>query len=196
MSGNHRTPSVEAIQDDDVDLNPLIDVITMLIIFFILGGKMSSDIRTEQITVPPTKTAMTFKTERGWERLVVNVFGNTQRPKSTPELTIRVGNKEFKQRGDEYTAYESMRSILDRIYDRAEKFPDPKNTGLMLPKVVLEIRADADTQYRVVQEVQQIVADSIDPSKQMTPKAHASPANARPFVNVNFTTRLPGDSGK
>ena len=36
------------IKDDDVDLNPLIDVITLLIVFFILGGKMSSDIRTEQ----------------------------------------------------------------------------------------------------------------------------------------------------
>ena len=182
------------IRDDELDLNPLIDVIVMLIIFFILGGKMSSDIRTEQITVPPTKTATKLDQEKGWERLVVNVFGNTQVKGGTTALTIRIGNKEFKSQGlDDYTAYIGMRNILDKAYDRADKVADSKGTGLQLPKVVLEIRADSDTQYRVVQEVQQIVADSIDPNNQMLPKQHANPAAARPFVNINFTTRLPGE---
>lgn len=195
MSRRHKK-SEELPPDDDVDLNPLIDVITMLIIFFILGGKMSSDIRTEAITVPPTKTAQAFKSEVGWERLVVNVFGNTQRRESGNELTIMVGQKRFKQKGDDYTAYQALREILDKAYDRADKFADPKGTGLQLPKVVLEIRADADTQYRVVQEVQQIVADSIDPANKMIPKSHNPITNARPFVNINFTTRLPGEAGK
>lgn len=195
MSGKRRQAHAVEIKDDDVDLNPLIDVITLLIVFFILGGKMSSDIRTEQITVPPTKTAQAFKQEHGWERLVVNVFGNTQRKNSGNEMTIKVGNKSFTQKGDEYTAYESLRAILDKAYDRADKFADPKGTGLQLPKVVLEIRADADTQYRVVQEVQQVVSDSIDPAQKMIPKVHATMASARPFVNINFTTRLPGEPG-
>ena len=182
------------IRDDELDLNPLIDVIVMLIIFFILGGKMSSDIRTEQITVPPTKTATKLDQEKGWERLVVNVFGNTQVKGGTSALTIRIGNKEFKSQGlDDYTAYIGMRNILDKAYDRADKVADPKGTGLQLPKVVLEIRADSDTQYRVVQEVQQIVADSIDPANQMLPKQHANMAAARPFVNINFTTRSAGE---
>ena len=187
----HKKPDTE-IKDDDVDLNPLIDVIVMLIIFFILGGKMSSDIRTEQITVPPTKTATKLDQAKGWELLVINVFGNTQVKGGTAAMTIRIGNKEFKSQGlDDYTAYIGMRTILDKAYDRADKDPDPKGTGLQLPRVVLEIRADADTQYRVVQEVQQIVADSVDPSNQMLPKQHANMANARPFVNINFTTRQP-----
>jgi hypothetical protein len=44
----------------------------------------------------------------------------------------------------------------------------------------------------VVQEIQQIVADSIDPSNNMLPK-NQTPADAKPFVNINFTTRLPSD---
>jgi biopolymer transport protein ExbD len=195
MSGTRKQQHIVEVKDDDVDLNPLIDVITLLIVFFILGGKMSSDIRTEQITVPPTKTAQAFKQEKDWERLVVNVFGNTQLKKSGNELTIKIGTKEFKQKGDDYSAYAKMREILDKAYDRAIKYPDPKGTGLQLPKVVLEIRADADTQYRVVQEVQQVVSDSIDPGNQMTPKVHNPITNARPFVNINFTTRLPGEPG-
>jgi biopolymer transport protein ExbD len=192
----HRQLNME-VKDDEVDLNPLIDVIVMLIIFFILGGKMSSDIRTEQITVPPTKTATKLDQEKGWERLVVNVFGNTQIKKGAASLTIRVGNKEFKSQGvDDYSAYIGMRQLLDKAYDRADKIADPKGTGLQLPKVLLEIRADADTQYRVVQEIQQIVADSIDPANQMLPKQHASMAAARPFVNINFTTRLPQSDRK
>ena len=64
-----------------------------------------------------------------------------------------------------------------------------KNTGFMLPKVVLEIRADADTEYRVVQEIQQVVSDSINPFDGMKPKAISNPAQAKPFVFLNFTTR-------
>jgi len=63
----------------------------------------------------------------------------------------------------------------------------------MLPKVVLEIRADADTEYRVVQEVQQVVSGSINPFDGMKPMTISSPAQAKPFVFLNFTTRSPGD---
>ncbi len=193
MSKKHRDNL--AVQDDDVDLNPLIDVITMLIIFFILGGKMSSDLRTEQITVPPTKTATKLDSEPGWERVVVNVFGTTQLRAGQGKAMqkIKVGTHEWIASGvDDYSAYAKLRDVLDKTYERAEKIPDSKGTGLLLPKVVVEIRADADTEYRVVQEIQQIVADSIDPNNNMLPKAH-TPQEAKPFVNINFTTRLPGD---
>ncbi len=183
------------VKDDEVDLNPLVDVITLLIIFFILGGKMSSDLRTEQITVPPTKTATKLDSEPGWERVVVNVFGSTQvrAGEGKASQKIKVGTKEWTATGvDDYSAYAALRDLLDKTYEKAEKIPDSKGTGLLLPKVVLEIRADADTQYRVVQEIQQIVADSIDPSNNMLP-VQQTPQEAKPFVNINFTTRLPSD---
>lgn len=190
------------LKDDDLDLNPLIDVITMLLVFFIIGGKMTTDQRTEQITVPPTKTAAKLDVPKDWELVVINVFGNTQTLQGgTPAVHIRVGKYNYHsdaQGIDNYDAYVGLRQMLDRVYDAAEKYPDPKNTGMMLPKVTLEIRADVDTQYRVVQEVQQIVADSVDPNppppqEKMTAKKIANVSLAKPFVSINFTTRKPGE---
>jgi len=178
-------------EEDDVDLNPLIDVIVLIMAFFIMGGKLTQDIRTEQITVPPTKTAAKIDVENGWDLLVINVYGSTQTGAGTPEAKIKIGTKEYKNSGiDDYTAYIAMRRVLDQTYLRAQTYADPKGTGLMLPKVKVEIRADADTQYRVVQEVQQVLCDSIDPSNKMLPVQKAM-KDMKPFVNIDFTTRLP-----
>ena len=39
-----------------------------------------------------------------------------------------------------------------------------------LPEVELEIRADGDAEYRLVQEILQVASDSVDPSNGMKPK--------------------------
>lgn len=179
--------------DADVDLVPLIDCVFLLLLFFMLCGHMTLEQRVEQITVPPTKTAQKLKDPDHWERIVVNVFGNTKSG-NPPRNTIRINNVNYVAQGvDNFEAYQKLRQVLDVAYDRAEKFPDAKGTGFMLPKVVLEIRADADTEYRVVQEVQQVVSDSINPFDGMKPKAISNPAQAKPFVYLNFTTRTPDD---
>ena len=181
------------VDDIEVDLVPLIDVVFLLLLFFMLCGHITLETRVEQITVPPTKTAETMKDLEKWERIIVNVFGSTSAGKP-PRNTIRVNNVNYVASGiNNYEAYQKLRQVLDQAYDRAEKFPDPKKTGFMLPKVVLEIRADADTEYRVVQEVQQVVSDSINPFDGMKPKAISNPAQAKPFVFLNFTTRSPKD---
>lgn len=174
--------------DAEIDLVPMIDCIFLLLLFFMLCGRITMDQRTEQITVPPTRTATKTETPKDWERVVINVFGSTQSGKPVRN-TIRMNNKDFSSMGaDNYESYIQMRRLLDVTYDRAEKFTDPKNPSLQLPKVVLEIRADADTEYRVVQEIQQVVSDTIDPSNQMKPKAPV-----KCFVHLNFTTRKPDD---
>jgi len=164
---------------DELDMTPMIDLVFLLIIFFILAGKISNQSRTEQITVPPTKTATKIDNP---ERIIINVFGNTK-------------SGDLKARGqDDYTAYQGLRQLLNKQYDLCEKIPDPKAPGLMIPKdMVVEIRADADTEYRVVQEVLQVVTDSVDPFNNMTPR-NVAPANMKPFININYTTRIPGDS--
>jgi len=183
-------PKIESTQDE-IDMTPMIDLVFLLIIFFILAGKISSEQRTQQITVPPTKTATRLKTID--ERIVINVFGTTKAG-SPPRNSIRVGTQTFEAKGiDDYSAYARLRALLDRAYDRADKEPDVKNPKLKLPKVVLEIRADADTEYRVVQEVLQIVTDSVDPNDLMKPKMVA-PEQMRPFVAIDYTTRRPGES--
>jgi len=181
------------VDDIEVDLVPMIDVVFLLLLFFMLCGHITMETRVEQITVPPTKTAQKLDTPENWERIIVNVFGSTSAGKP-PRNTIRVNNVNYVAQGiDNFEAYQKLRQVLDAAYDRAEKFPDPKNTGFMLPKVVLEIRADADTEYRVVQEVQQVVSGSINPFDGMKPMTISSPAQAKPFVFLNFTTRSPGD---
>jgi biopolymer transport protein ExbD len=181
-------PKLESTETD-LDMTPMIDLVFLLIIFFILAGKISSEHRTEQITVPPTKTATKLEAK---DRIIINVFGTTKQG-SPPRNSIRIGAQTFMAKGvDDYTAYQQLRAVLDRAYERADKEPDPKVPGLMLPKVVVELRADADTEYRVVQEILQVVTDSIDPNNKMLPK-QVQPAQMRPFVQINYTTRRPGD---
>jgi biopolymer transport protein ExbD len=179
--------------DAEIDLVPMIDCVFLMLLFFMLCGRISMDQRTEQITVPPTKTAQKLKEPPEWTREIVNVFGSTQHG-DPPRNSIRLGNKEWKAQGvNDYSAYKGLRAALDGVYDKAEKYDDPKTKGLMkLPKVVIEIRADADTEYRVVQEIQQVLTDTMD-LETMQPKKNVDPKSARAFVNVDFTTRNPND---
>jgi len=179
--------------DAEVDLVPLIDCVFLLLLFFMLCGRMAMDSRAEQITVPPTKTSSKPpKPGVGWSNFIINVFGSTKEGKP-PRNSIQLGKSKFESSGyDNLKGYQQLRTLLNGIYDQAEKYQDPKNPDLRLPQVVLEIRADADTEYRVVQEIQQIVSDSIDPFDSMKPRS-VTPAQMRPFVILNFTTRKPDD---
>ncbi len=192
MSGHGKSKKISLPQQDDhLDLVPLIDCVFLILLFFMLVGRLSNDQRTEQITVPPTKTAVKF-TGSGWGREVINVFGSTQNG-DPARNTIRIGNNDFKQSGtNDYSGYVKLRAILDRIYDKAEKYPDPKVPGLMLPKIIVEVRADSDTEYRVVQEVQQILTDTMDLTN-MQPKKNFDPKTLKCFVNLDFTTRKTTD---
>ena len=193
MSGGTKKKRMKLPQaDDHLDLVPLIDCVFLILLFFMLVGRLSTDQRTEQITVPPTKTAVKFdETKSKWRREVINVFGSTQTG-DPPRNTIKMGTKSFSQTGiNDYSGYVEMRRILDRIYDGADKYTDPKSK-MELPKVIIEIRADADTEYRVVQELQQILTDTVDVSK-MQPKQNVDPRQLKSFVNLDFTTRKTTD---
>ena len=182
-------PKLESTEAE-LDMTPMIDLVFLLIIFFILAGKISSDQRSQQITVPPTKTATKLPVG---DRIIINVFGTTT-VGGPPANSIQVGTQTFQAKGiEDFSAYSRLRALLDRAYDRADKKPDVKNPALMIPEVVLEIRADADTEYRVVQEVLQIVTDSVDPNDSMKPKM-VQPQQMKPFIAINYTTRKPGEN--
>ena len=194
MSGKkHKKKRKFPSMSDELDLVPLIDVVFLILLFFILCGRLTIDARTEQITVPPTRTAAKFE-DKGWERIVVNVFGSTQNGKP-PRNTISVPPMSpwITAGVDDYTGYQKLRETLNKVHDKAEKYDDPKGTGMKLPKVIIEIRADAETEYRVVQEIQQVVSDTIDPYNNMLARA-AKPGELKSFVNIDFTTRRPGDN--
>lgn len=179
--------------DAEVDLVPLIDCVFLLLLFFMLCGRIAMDQRAEQITVPPTKTATRPPPPgKEWGHYIINVYGSTKTGKPLRN-TIEISGKKFNSTAEEILkGYQQLRTVLNGIYDTANKYDDVKNSKLKLPQVVLEVRADADTEYRVVQEIQQIASDTIDPFKDMTTR-NVPIENLRPFVIINFTTRKPED---
>ncbi|MDA3962201.1 MAG: biopolymer transporter ExbD [Planctomycetota bacterium] len=189
--------------DIDMDLTPMIDVIFLLIIFFILAGRITSEISNTNITVPPTKTAEKWEKPDDWGHIKIEVWGTTQDHVGggEPGFTIKMGlNPEWHSTGSHgdaaFNGYQKMRGELNEVFDRADKYTDPVS-GIKLPKVVVELRSDGDTEYRVVQEIQQVATDTVNPyadkqGQYMKPSTKP-PAQMRPFVNFQFTTRKPGD---
>jgi biopolymer transport protein ExbD len=178
--------------DTEVDLVPLIDCVFLVLLFFMLCGRMAMDARAEQITVPPTKTSSKPVKQAGWGQFIVNVYG-MPREGGMGRNSIQLGNHKFESKDDgKYEGYQRLRTMLDGIYDRAEKYQDVKNPKMRLPQVVLEIRADADTEYRVVQEIEQVASDAINPFDGMKPRT-VPDEQKRSFVILNFTTRKPED---
>jgi biopolymer transport protein ExbD len=192
MSGKKKKKHFDTVSDE-LDLVPLIDVCFLILLFFILCGRLTLDSRNEQITVPPTRTAQKL-VDNKWERVIVNVFGSTQNGKP-PRNTIAVPPFPpwVSETVDDYTGYQKLRQELNKIHDKVEKYDDPKGTGMRLPKAIVEIRADAETEYRVVQEIQQILSDTIDPFNNMLPRT-GKPSELKAFVNIDFTTRKPGEN--
>lgn len=169
--------------DHEVDLVPLIDCVFLLLLFFMLCGHLSVNERVEQITVPPAMTATEIPPPDDWRHEVINLGGG----RSDLPVRIRVGQA-FDSAG--LTREESLvrlRTLLDRIHDFNPTYRDP-SSGLELPQVVVELRADAEVPWKSVQEVQQVLADSIEPS---TGLAKAGPR--RPFVHLHFSARDPNE---
>ena len=199
--------------DDHLDLVPLIDCVFLLLLFFMLCGRLSNDLRTDAITVPPTKLARKIEPDKdGWKRVIINIKGSTRLgggKNSEPRNTIILQN--FPRMGDRhawpskapdfanFTGYKNLRDMMNRVWDGADKFPDPNADPkaaikMDLPKVIVELRADCDTEYRVVQEIMMVLTDSvaIDMEKGLQPRdPNKDPSALKPkaFVNIDFTTR-------
>jgi hypothetical protein len=189
--------------DVELDLTPMIDVIFLLIIFFILAGRITAEISNANITVPPTKTAEKWEKPDEWGHVKIEVWGSTQdnagggEPGHSMKMGLNPVWHAVGSHGDgAFVAYQGMRKALDEIFDRAEKYTDPVSK-MELPKVVIELRSDGDTEYRVVQEIQQVASDTISPYKdasgQYMKPTKKQPGTLKPFVNFQFTTRKPGE---
>jgi hypothetical protein len=79
-----------------------------------------------------------------------------------------------------------FRQLLDRIHEQAERYVDHRAPLGYAPKVIIALRANDDLDWRVVQECQQILADSIDPRTGL-----AKEGQRRPFTNLHFAAREP-----
>jgi len=177
---------VLSFADADVDLVPMIDCIFLLLLFFMLCGRITLATRAEQISVPPAFTGdKNIDRQAGWTREVLNVFAD-HGGKGAQRLCL--GTVFDSQGLDHGQALVRLRRLLDAVYDRAETYPAAGNPALRLPMVIIEIRADGDVDVRRIQELEMLLADCTDPATGLpTPDEHAR----RPFVNLAYTTRTP-----
>jgi biopolymer transport protein ExbD len=175
----HRLPI--HLADHEIDLVPLIDCVFLLLLFFMLCGHLSVNERGEQITVPPARTATTIPPPDRWRREVINLGGG----RADLPVRIRVGQS-FDSAGLTHAdSLTQLRGLLDRLYAFSETYDDPAS-GLQLPQVVVELRADANVPWGQVQELEQVLADNIEPATGL-PKD----GTRRPFVHLLFSARDP-----
>ena len=156
----------------EIDLVPLVDCVFLILLFFILCGRLTTDQRSDQVTVPPGRTAQ--KATATLERVVLNV-----RAGEHPAIS-------FGETGwiDLASGWTPVRQRLDRIWDLAGK---RQRDGITVADAVLEVRADANLPFRLVQELQLIAAGTVDPDT-LAPR----PASQRAFINLDFAAIPPG----
>jgi hypothetical protein len=180
-----RSPTL-SFADAEVDLVPMIDCIFLLLLFFMLCGRITIDTRVDQISVPPATTGeKDINRQAGWTREVLNVFAD-HAGQGANRLVL--GTVFDSLRMDHDLTMVRLRHLLDAVYDRAETYPAADAPGLRLPMVIIEIRADGDVDVRRIQELEMLLADSIVPATGMPTSAERI---RKPFVNLAFTTRPP-----
>lgn len=167
-----RKPLAEAA--DELDLVPLIDVCFLILLFFILCGRLSIQERSEQVTVPPTRTA---RAPVQAERIVLSITGG-----ALPRIALGADGA-WMEAGDPRT-WPAVRAVLDRAWERAGK---READGRTIADAMIEIRADAEAPFRLVQQAQQVASDSVDPAS-FLPRDRP----LRPFAQVDLTGSDPG----
>jgi biopolymer transport protein ExbD len=156
----------------ELDLVPLVDCVFLILLFFILCGRLTIDGQAEQVTVPPARSA--HIRPLATERIVINLKAGER-----PAIRIVGGGDWIDLSG----GWVPVRQRLDAIWNAAGKRP---GDGHQIADVVLEVRADEELPYRLVQELQQIAADAVDPETMIPGRAVQ-----RSFVNIDFAVVTP-----
>lgn len=207
--------------DNDLDLTPMIDVIFLLIIFFILAGRITSEMKLDTITVAPTKTATKIEIPEHYGHVVVEILGKSRtgdNPQDTsPRSTLRVSpfiSPLTKDKLPERTwlansngildSYVQLRKHLDEVYAKSnQEMVGVADRQMPVAQTLVELRADANAEYRIVQEIQQLLADTVDfevlkqnNDDQTTKLPTKKPENQKPFAKLIFTTLPPRDINK
>lgn len=171
------------LADHEIDLVPLIDCVFLLLLFFMLCGHLSVSERVEQISVPPARTAAELTPPDRWRHEVINLGGG----RADQPVRIRLGQA-FDSAGLAHAdGLTRLRDLLDRLHGFSETYLDHAS-GLRLPQVIVELRVDAEVPWGAVQEIEQVLADSIVPATGL-PKD----GPRRPFVHLTFSARDPDD---
>ena len=155
MSRRRKGPAVSG--NPSPNLIPMIDIMFLLLLFFMLGADMGQR-ELEEVILPHAKSVKEDKgtaQEAGKERLTINVY-HKYKSANFHCATADRGNvcREVKHwligvRGKDFTDLAKLKAYLDK--DAAELRTDPKNPLISERKVM--IRADSVAPYGRVQVV-------------------------------------------
>lgn len=155
MSGKKKGPSIS--ESVSPNLIPMIDIMFLLLLFFMLGADMGQR-ELEEVLLPHAKSVKEDKMTKesmGKERLTINVYHRYKSdtfhcPAVERDQVCRVADHWLiGVRGRDYTDLGKLQMYLDQ--DSKEFRTDPKNPTLSERKVM--IRADQAAPYGRVQVV-------------------------------------------
>ncbi len=128
-----------------MDMTPMIDMVFQLIIFFMLITDLSQR-ELEELQLPQARSALEDKPDPKVARPIVNV------PQNGRIIVSRDVKYDPEKDGDDTLRLEGY------LADMARRMPTKKDeaTGLVLPDNPLMIRADANTEFRMIQRIMEL----------------------------------------
>ncbi len=135
----------------DMDMTPMIDVVFLLIIFFMIITDLTQQ-DLEDLQLPVAQNAVPDKPSKDEWRPIINV-------KHTGEMIIK-RNKYFDPEVNVGPKkYEDLRTQLLSMAGRMKKAPIAPGSPKNIPDEPLMIRADETTTFKFVQEIMEQCSD-------------------------------------
>jgi biopolymer transport protein ExbD len=137
--------------DMEMDMTPMIDVVFLLIIFFmIITDLTQSDL--EDLKLPLAQKAVPDKPDPNEWRPIINV-------KHTGEMIIKRTTYFDPESNVGTKKYEDLRTQLLSMAGRMKKEAIAPGQARMVPNEPLMIRADESTQFKYVQDIMEQCGD-------------------------------------
>ncbi len=125
----------EPMQDEHVNVTPLIDIVMCLIIFFLICGKLAHDENSAEIQIPEAQTGADLHEPR--DRLVVNLAPRGGNAHEAPDIMIR----------GQVIPIEKLAGYL-------------RTQAAAIPDLKLVLRADKDLEYQYIAPVLMACAEA------------------------------------
>ena len=135
----------DAQTEMEMNMTPMIDVVFLLIIFFMIITDLTQQ-DLEEVKLPPAMAAVEDKPDPKVVRPIINV------PQSGSMIAKKENYYDPEEDGEDMTRLERFLS------DQSAQMPRKKDdvTGLMLPDNPLMIRSDKNTEFKFIQRIMEI----------------------------------------
>ncbi len=141
MNINKHDPQTEM----EMDMTPMIDVVFLLIIFFMIITDLTQQ-ELEELKMPEARSAVEDKPDPDVVRPIINI------PQSGQMIVKKNALYDPEIHGDDMTELE--RFLADQASRMPQKFD--KTVGKALPDNPLMIRADKNVEFRYIQRIMEL----------------------------------------